>query len=286
MFTLLRRLRHGPLKNWASLWKILGDFYRISLRFLGIFGIRTSTSMKIGPYGPFKLDSRFTFSNFEQHGDHSKTVTFRPIIEAATNTQCVFDIGAHVGLITLPASKLVAPGGRVYAFEPSDFNRAMLLRHIALNDANNVEVVGDLVGAKDESEIVFYQQSKDSTMNTVVEFPKDSHWPKLPSMNTTRKRQICLDTFCKERDLKPDVIKINTQGAEFGVLKGAEATIRAAQPTIFLSVHPQYLEILGSSVDELSKLIDDLWYVCVNYLGKNIEVLAHDDYILHPKQIN
>lgn len=125
MFTRLRRLRHGPLKNWSPLWKALGQLHRFSLRILAAFGINTSTTMRIGPYGPFKLDGRFAFSNFENHGDHSKTVTFGPIVEAATGAKCVLDLGAHVGLITLPASRMVAPGGRVYSFEPSDFNRSM-----------------------------------------------------------------------------------------------------------------------------------------------------------------
>lgn len=238
MLLEIRRLRHGPLKNWAPLWKALGQLHRLFLRILSLFGMRFSTTMRIGPYGPFKLDGRFAFSNFERHGDHSKTATFHPIVEAATGAKSVLDVGAHVGLIALPASRMVAPGGRVFSFEPSVYNRPILMRHIALNKADNVEVVGDLIGDRDE--VIFYQQSKDSTMNTVVDFPEGPDWPQLPSMNAVKKRQICLDTYCREKNIQPDVIKINTQGAELGIMKGAKETIRTARPKIYLSVHPKY----------------------------------------------
>lgn len=69
-----------------------------------------------------------------------------------------------------------------------------------------------------------------------------------------------------------------------GIMKGAKDTILAARPTIFLSVHPKYIKILGGSINELSQLIDDLGYDCFDHLGHKVEAPKHDDYILRPRQ--
>src|SRR5579862_9877674 len=62
----------------------------------------------------------------------------------------VLDIGAHAGLYTLIASKLVGPAGRVMAFEPSQRERARLMKHLAINRRGNVTVqpvaLGDVEG--------------------------------------------------------------------------------------------------------------------------------------------
>jgi hypothetical protein len=48
----------------------------------------------------------------------------------------VFDVGAHFGLMSIYASKLVGPDGKVVAFEPSPRNREVLVRHCRLNRNN------------------------------------------------------------------------------------------------------------------------------------------------------
>ncbi len=67
----------------------------------------------------------------------------------------------------------------------------------------------------------------------------------------TQKRQITLDNFCKENELNTELIKIETEGAEVGILKGATETLRVHQPTIYLSVHPRHIIELDSTVEEL-----------------------------------
>jgi FkbM family methyltransferase len=59
-------------------------------------------------------------------------------------------------------------------------------------------------------------------------------------MQTTA-NQITLDEFCDSRELKPELIKIDTEGAELNILKGAIEVLRRHKPTIILSVHPRTL---------------------------------------------
>lgn len=53
---------------------------------------------------------------------------------------CVWDVGAHKGFMTLAAASMVGPTGMVVACEPSRRNRWFLLRHLRWNDVRNVTV--------------------------------------------------------------------------------------------------------------------------------------------------
>lgn len=56
---------------------------------------------------------------------------------------------------------------------------------------------------------------------------------------------ITIDTIAEELELVPDVIKIDVEGAEIEVLRGAERTLTEARPTIFLSTHSPELRGLS-----------------------------------------
>src|SRR5262249_4812985 len=59
----------------------------------------------------------------------------------------VVDVGAHVGIYSLVASRRVGDNGKVIAIEPSPANAALLRRHLRLNQCTNVEVIEGAAGA-------------------------------------------------------------------------------------------------------------------------------------------
>jgi len=271
----LRRLRHGPLKFLSPLWLPLGRLYRFLFRALGI---RRPTVTRIGPYGPFRLNGLFAFSDFE-HWGRGHNEGFVPCIEACRGKTCVIDIGAHIGLVALPAASVVAAMGRVVCFEPAEANRRLLVEHAALNSLANVEVVPWLVGAEVRDAVPFYEMDEPTGMNTLVVRESGGY-------GRTTRRQVTLDAFCAERGLRPDVVKIDVEGAELGVLRGAGQTIRRARPVIFLSVHPREIAALGESLDALSALIAGLEYECRDVQGRVPSRLEAREYVLTPHRAN
>ena len=136
----------------------------------------------------------------------------------------VFDIGAHVGFYTLLASLLVGPRGLVYAFEPLPGNLIYLKEHLRLNGIGNVVVVEAAVA--DSCGSAAFQEGGNRFMG------------RLCQRGDLRVKIISLDELVAQRELPvPDYLKIDVEGAEFLVLKGAEATIGEHHPTIFLSLH-------------------------------------------------
>jgi FkbM family methyltransferase len=234
-----------------------------------------SVSKMIGPYGPFKMDRRFAFSNFARWGSaHNRG--FVACIEEARGMKTVFDIGAHIGLVALPLSKSVDPAGKVFAFEPAKTNRAFLEDHIRSNGIGNIEIVSDLVGSEAVEAISFFESSSDSGMNTIAEARRRS------GFTETTVKQITLDEFCNESALRPELIKIDTEGAELSILQGASAVLREYHPIIFLSVHPRHIADLGGSVEELEELLTEHGYQVNDMDGNIVRPTELTEYVIRP----
>lgn len=269
----LRSLRHGPLRGLGPLWVALGRLYQGGLGLLPRAG---GTEQHIGAYGPFQMDARFAFSDFANWGGRHNN-GFQACIEACRGKSCVFDVGAHIGLVTLPLSQVMAEDGRVYAFEPADANRHCLEEHLQLNRIENVEIVNALVGDEARDGVRFFQQSQPTGMNSVAAPILDE------SYRESRRRQVTLDDFCRDRGLAPEVIKIDVEGGEIGVLEGARETLGRCRPLVFLSVHPKHLAALGQSCEQLARLIDALDYDCRDMAGRGVTAFRLEEYLLEPR---
>ena len=277
LIAALRRLRHGPLKRLNALWLLLGQAWRWSSRRLG--GAIT-VRHRIGRYGPFRLDGFFAFSNFAQWGSNHNE-GFAACIEACRGQRCVMDVGAHIGLVTLPMANVIDPGGRVVAFEPSGINRAYLERHIALNGfTDRVSVVAALVGERESEGIPFFELDEAAGQNTTIAgvLPPDTPQSMIA--------QVTLDRYCAKTGLSPEVIKIDVEGAEIDVLRGARKTLTELRPVVFLSVHPRQIRAAGRSLEELNAVISSVGYDCRHTDGSPVSAFALREYILRPAAIS
>ncbi|MEW6593815.1 MAG: FkbM family methyltransferase [Thermodesulfobacteriota bacterium] len=230
----------------------------------------------IGPYGPFRLDARFAFSDFAHWGEGHND-GFRDCVGACRGKRCVIDIGAHIGLVTLAASSVMADDGLLAAFEPAEANRRLLLRHLELNGLQGkVRVESALVGDEEQQSVPFFELDDATGMNTIAPGVMDGKFRRVT------RPQVSLDSYCASHGFRPEVIKIDVEGAELGVLRGARAVLERDRPLVFLSVHPQQIRSLGESPEELAELIRSLRYVCRHADGSPATDLAFHEYLLFP----
>lgn len=270
VIAILRRLRHGPLRFLSPVWTPLGNLYR--RRFVRSGSTRLSNH-RIGRYGPFKMSGEFAFSDFENWGEaHNSGFEF--CVEASRDKMCMLDIGGHIGLVTMPVSQVLAPGGQVFAFEPSQANRQTLQRHIDVNEIDNVTVVDSLVGDTEVADIVFYEHGGVSGMNTRAPIKSEDEYAE------THRAQTTLDAFCRTRGIRPDVIKIDVEGAEFSVLEGARDVLAKDRPLLVVSIHPQHLKALGRDAAELHTLATASGYTVSDTNGRTVETFQLDEYVL------
>jgi FkbM family methyltransferase len=278
MLAFLRWLRHGPLAFLGPAWTKLGHYYRVVARCIP--GL--TVSQKIGGYGPFKLLPEFTFSDLKNWGGgHNKG--FRVCIEACRGKRCVFDVGAHVGFVAMPAASVLDPCGRLYAFEPAAANARSLRRHLALNKLTQVEVIESLVGAEDLPHVVFYESVGPHGQNSIVLKNEEVLKSEWGGHRRVQRPQISLDAFCMRERLGPEVIKIDVEGAEVGVLRGARLILCRYRPLIVLSVHPRQIEMAGDSLDGLRGMLDELGYDLRDTAGRPVGELKLDEYLVVPR---
>lgn len=136
----------------------------------------------------------------------------------------VYDIGAHVGFYSLLASNKVGSNGKIFSFEPLPRNIVYLRKHIDINNIKNIDVIEAAVF--DKEGVVFM----DDKIN--------SFYAKISDNGDLKIRTVMLDNLVSsEKLLPPNVIKIDVEGAELSVLKGADFILNKYNPTIFLSMH-------------------------------------------------
>ena len=135
-----------------------------------------------------------------------------------------------------------------------------------------------LVGAAERESVQFFEQPRADGQNSVVVKKNPEAY------SETRRPQVALDGYCQIHGLAPEVIKIDVEGSEIGVLEGGRDTLGRRRPLIFLSVHPAELGLLGRTTDELAGLIDDLGYDCRDVDGNAVESFRLDEYLLAPRQ--
>lgn len=150
--------------------------------------------------------------------------------------QVALEIGAHVGTLTLPLSRLVG-SGRVIAFEPFYPSFAALAANTALNSLDNVElrqaVVADRAGKvfMDRGSLAFKQQ--DFFNYGSIDFQG------LDILPADAERQVAWDeypvvTLDGLSMSQVDFIKIDAEGLELAVLRGARRLLRKSRPLLFV----------------------------------------------------
>ncbi|MDB4349669.1 FkbM family methyltransferase [Omnitrophica bacterium] len=234
-------------------------------------------SIKIGDAGDFRFDYTFAFSRFNAFGTKHNS-GFKKWLEVCKGKRTVFDIGAHIGLYSIPASRVIDKSGLIYAFEPSRANRSYLEKHSRFNGIDNIKIFPCLVGEGSSEGVVFYENNDVDPMNS-VKMRKN-----LDLYNKVSKEQVSLDDFCDQRNIAPEIIKIDVEGSELKVLKGAQTIFKKYNPIVFLSLHPRRLALMDASIEELAQLTDSLSYNIYNTSGQRPGRFEHNEYILIPKK--
>jgi len=234
---------------------------------------------------PVIFKSNFAFSGWEQWGeDHNSG--FHKLIELSKNKKTILDIGAHIGLCSIPIS-LYCNVEKIFAFEPNEVNRRILTEHIHANNISNIEVIPNLIGKNDGEFVELYSPDDVSGIPSIANLQnmrKDNK-----KYHTSSHRQISIDKFCKSNQIQPDVIKIDVEGAEFGVLEGAIDIIKEFKPFILISLHPKHLKSLGKDVNEIFKICKSLDYrllSCNEEGQKEVSIIALDEYLMEPIYID
>jgi FkbM family methyltransferase len=175
----------------------------------------------------------------------------------------VIDIGAHVGYHSLLAAQAVGTEGQVISFEPSPDNFALLTENIALNGFSELIHAENAALADHCGELELFLSSYNTGDHRV--YPTLSDDDEI--FNAGAQRQsvkvpaLKLDDYLSQHDIsRVDMIKMDVQGAEMGVLSGMKQTLlRNPRLLLFTEFWPHGLRRFGTEPqDVLSFLTDEI----------------------------
>ncbi len=188
----------------------------------------------------------------------------------------VFDVGAHIGYLTLLFADLVGPEGKVCAFEPHPDNLDRLKTHLALNPMDcEVQVVPAAVGqAAGRAD---FELSHSTSMGRLGE----SVGGEGPPARRISVEVLDLDRFAFAGGGGiPDLIKIDVEGGETAVLDGMARLISRHGPYLALELHSaeaargvwERLERAGYRLHQVGRGYPEV--EAVESLGRKAYVLA------------
>ena len=143
----------------------------------------------------------------------------------------VVDAGAHYGFYSLLASRLVGGRGLVLAFEPASDNYRGLIKNLKLNHAGNIAPLKMALGSRDGEGELYH--STHSGARALTPFP-----PPYRNLHSERVRVAKLDTVLPALGIsRVDLIKLDVEGFELEVLKGAVATLAKHKPSLTIAAY-------------------------------------------------
>lgn len=168
----------------------------------------------------------------------------------------VLDVGANIGTHTLPLSKLVGPKGSVIALEPQPVFMALLERNIQQNGRGNV-VVGNLAAGNRNGEVEIAGLPKLGANEPAfnmggVPLSDGDKWGQ-----PTHGEMIKIDSMALESCA---LIKIDAEGMEIDILRGAKETIERCEPFL-------YIEANGDDCTEIAALLEEIGYAAFWSIG-------------------
>jgi FkbM family methyltransferase len=143
----------------------------------------------------------------------------------------MYDVGAHVGFYALPAARL---GAEVIAFEPDPESAARLRAHVDRNGLGNKVRTVEAAAWSSSCPSITFRRGLPRSQGGVC---WRDHQPVLANGEVIEVAAVCLDDFVASRGPGPHVIKVDVEGSESEVLKGAANTLRNHHPVLIIEVH-------------------------------------------------
>lgn len=232
--------------------------------------------------GPLKGYKWSTAYNYEYlTGDYEDRDTMETFCSWLTPEAVLYDLGANVGYYAFMANRYISKG-TIYSFEPLPANIEVFKTHLQLNKGmmanNNIELLPYAVADTDK-DVAFSNNDNAIEGNTYIESVMHTG-----SSKNLVVKCFSIDSLLEQGYKKPDVLKIDVEGAEYDVLRGAEKTLRRFTPNILLATHDCHLPGVQK---QCVGFLQNLGYELTKLKSHNKVIDGLDDYIaIHSSKIN
>jgi FkbM family methyltransferase len=181
--------------------------------------------------------------------------------------EVILDVGGFLGAYAILSARWVGPSGRVVTFEPTDWTAGIAREHFRMNpEGQRISLIEAAVS--DRSGRACFATFDEAYRNQIVRGEPDASRDRHGNRSVPT---VSIDDVCREMDLKPTLIRMDVQGAEFAALEGARRTIHDGRGGLRLVVemHPQLWPSFGLERSDVTARLASL--------GLTAEPLEGDD---------
>jgi FkbM family methyltransferase len=249
---------------------VIGVLSEYSLPYLHSLGLVQPIDFEVEPGIHMKLDARDLVPRHILANHVYEPRTTKTIEDQLPPGGTFIDVGAHIGFHSLKAARKVGPTGKVVSVEPNPDTLIQLRDNIHRSVAASQVVVQPVACADKESTLELFAANVANTgmsslsQSTAEMEGSGSRMFKIPARP--------LDTLLAELKIdRVDAIKIDVEGAEMLVLKGARATLERFHPFIVMEMKEDQLKAMHTSTAELAQFLSSLGYVRGQAFEENVE---------------
>jgi len=184
------------------------------------------------------------------------------------NGDVFFDVGAYKGWYAMNAAQIVGKNGNVFAFEANKEVARILGSIQKLNGFNNIQVETVAVSDKNGTN-KFWTGNKDmlgSLIKKHIQTYSDT------PVNSIEIKTITLDSFNKNKKLKKiNMIKIDVEGSDLDVLKGAGNILRKYSPYLLVEVFGLSADINKNRKNEILDYLSGFGYKPYQFVANGLK---------------
>jgi FkbM family methyltransferase len=184
-------------------------------------------------------DRNYSVLFFRGEYDAPEAALLRRVLRAG---DFVVDAGAHVGWYTILMASIVGPQGCVWAFEPVPSTQEMLSANIALNADAPIRVFSVALGSSSGETDIHTFDGLPTGHASVSALGRDDYI-------THRVERTTLDEIIERR---PALLKLDVEGSELEVLRGAAALLSSeAAPMVLMEANQETTTAVGHCMTDI-----------------------------------
>jgi len=164
--------------------------------------------------------------------------TYEPDLQAAASHfirpgMTIYDVGANIGYISLMAARLSAPGGKVFAFEALPANIQRLKQNLVLSGFGNRISIRHAAVVAASKPVAFFMHHSGAMGKAAGSAGREAHYEQSLIVDG-----LALDDFVfREKNPKPDLVKMDIEGGEGMALAGMQRIMAEAGPIFLIELH-------------------------------------------------
>ena len=178
------------------------------------------------------------------------------------------DVGAHIGYFSLKAAGVVGPTGKVIAVEANPDTARRLRDNVRASGANAI-AVHPVACSDSDGALEFFASNRGNTGKASLSRENALQSGSVSAAHRVRTQP--LDAIVIESAVsRVDVIKMDVEGAELLVLKGAKRILARYSPVLIVELSDRLLQSMGTTTAGVKEYLQSFGYLPRQWIGDNV----------------